>query len=87
MKAPKHQPSEYLATELWHRQSGSMQYYIDHMQSMASADDAPIDALYKTHETDKEPNTWRTMKDLSEGHPFREDYAKYLAARTGTNKQ
>lgn len=64
---------EYIATELWHRRTGSYQYYIDAMQAKAAKDNAPIDALYESN------GNWVCMSDLAEDHPFRAAFAKYMA--------
>ena len=86
---PKHKPEEYLAIALWGKQLGSFQYYIEGQQEKASAEGAPIDAIYQTSEfADKEPITWRTVsKDLDPKHPFIEDLKNYIEAhkKAGTN--
>jgi len=74
-------PSDYLAIDLWHRSSGSMQYYIDDQQNRAASMNAPIDATYEIREPGGRTGKWATVSALREDHPFRAVYAKALEER------
>lgn len=50
----------------WSRMMQSFDYYIDNQVVEAEADNAPTDAIYKTGDS------WRTLRDLAEDHPFRQ---------------
>ncbi len=59
-------PTDYVATDVWHRTTGSLQYYITRMQEKAFADNAPLDALFERD------GKWTCVSDLAPGHHFRQ---------------
>lgn len=67
-------PEAYKAIQLWGHNLGSFKYYIDSQQQRASNDGAPVDAIYFCDTLKR----WIYVRDLAEGHPFHEQYKKYL---------
>jgi hypothetical protein len=62
---------EYKALAVWHRMTGSRQYYIDDQQARAAATKAPLDALYEVIEAGgNRTGKWRCMSDLPPDHHF-----------------
>lgn len=56
--------TDYFATDVWHRSTGSFDYYIKRMQEKAFADNAPLDALFERD------GKWTCVSDLAPGHHF-----------------
>jgi len=69
-----HAPEAYKAIRLWGKNLRSFEYYIKGEQAKASRDGAPVDAIYYNHTLDR----WMYVRDLKPGHPFHEQYARYL---------
>ena len=69
-----HKPEEYAAIRIWCKNSGSYDYYIEDEQWRAAVAGAPLDALYE-----KMRGTWVTVSDLAPDHPFRAQYAEFMA--------
>jgi hypothetical protein len=66
----------YRLIRLWHKETGSMAYYIDQQVERAQKTNAPEDALYEIWEhqgtaASGPTGEWITLRDLPEGHPFR----------------
>lgn len=74
MRSHTHEPKEYMAIRLWGKNLGSYDSYILNQQESASRDDAPIDAIYRSHE-----GKWKAVSDLAIEHPFRTQYTYELA--------
>jgi hypothetical protein len=71
----KHAPAEYVAIKQWGAYVGSFAYYWQDQQAKASADGAPLDAIYAKHNHDPHaPREWTTVRDLAEDHPFRDAF-------------
>jgi hypothetical protein len=49
---------DYLYIRAWHSTSGSFQYYIDNLVMEARKDNAPQNAIYKSHD-----GKWQTIED------------------------
>lgn len=60
-------PEDYQAIEVWHRRTGSFQYYIDRMQRKAAEENAPLNAIYF-----RDDQGWVTTDDLHVDHWFHE---------------
>lgn len=67
-------PKDYIGIAVWHRRSGSFQYYIDERQAEAADEGAPADAIYRNHDTRK----WVCVSDLAPEHEFRMVYAEAI---------
>ncbi len=84
MTTNKHEPAEYLAIRLWHKQTGSFEYYVTKQQERAAIDGAPLDAIFKR---DWEGQSgWVAVSDLSHSHPFHKEYAYYLETHHDQHK-
>jgi hypothetical protein len=59
-----HRPSDYRAIEAWGRLLRSYDYYIQMQQSQAHADEAPLDAIYKSSPLDGTKPQWRTLREV-----------------------
>lgn len=62
-------PTDYVATAVWHRTTGSFDYYIKRMQEKAHAANAPLDALFERD------GKWTCVSDLAPDHRFRKTLA------------
>lgn len=77
-QAPR-KATDYFATDVWHRTTGSMQYYITDMQNKALKDEAPLDALFIRD------GKWVCVSDLPMDHRFRSTLATYSKIQGETN--
>ena len=59
---PKSQ--EYKALAVWHKETGSMPYYIQQEQEKAAKDNAPLNAIYYSMSQE----AWMTTDDLPKDH-------------------
>lgn len=66
----KHKPHEYKAIREWGKMMGSYPYYIRMQQELASQEDAPLDAIYRSDKG------WECVSGLAEGHHFRIAFEK-----------
>lgn len=55
-----HKPEEYIYIRKWGKMLASFEYYIRDQQKLAAFEDAPLNAVYREHET----NSWITTDEI-----------------------
>lgn len=65
-----HKRTEYEGIRLWHKSTGSYDYYIEALQEQAANDNAPLDALYY----DPDNEVWIRASDLKTDHWFNKEF-------------
>jgi len=69
--------SEYKALELWHKTTGSQNYFIINRQASAKEANAPLDAIYFHNDSRR----WICVSDLAPDHSFRAKYDHFIHSR------
>ena len=58
-------PKDYVWIQRWGKFQGSYDYYIREQQQRAAAENAPINAIYKSSPYAEQPNVWHTADDIT----------------------
>lgn len=71
-------PTDYHGIALWHQLTGSYPYYVRDLQQQAAADNAPLDALYRSM---LGKHRWVCVSDLDAQHPFHRVYEREVLVK------